>query len=84
MLHDTTEQIYRYNTGSINMLKEIKHCLYVDLSGKNFFGNRRSKVYNVRQHKNSPEITSRARKNKSLSKFAMTALVVFFDICSSI
>jgi hypothetical protein len=40
------------------MLKEIKHCLYVDLSDKNFFENRRSKVYNVRQHKNSPEIES--------------------------
>jgi len=67
------------------MLKEIKHCLYVDLSSdKNFFGNRRSKVYNIRQHKNSPEIASQARKNKSLSKFAMTALVVFFDIYSSV
>ena len=30
------------------MLKEIKHCLYVDLSDKNFFGNRRSKVYNYK------------------------------------
>jgi hypothetical protein len=65
------------------MLKEIKHCLYIDLSDKNFFGNRRSKVYSVRQHKNSPEIASQARK-KSLSKFAMTALVVFFNICSSV
>ena len=65
------------------MLKEIKHCLYVDLSDQNFFGNRRSKVYSVRQHKNSPEIPSQARK-KSLPKFAMTALVVFFDICSSV
>lgn len=65
------------------MLKEIKHCLYVDLSDKNFFRNRRSKVYSVRQHKNSPEIASQARKN-SLPKFAMTALVVFFDICSSV
>jgi len=66
------------------MLKEIKHCLYVDLSDKNFFGNRRSMVYNVRQYKNSPEIASQAHKNKSLSKFVMTALVVFFDICSSV
>ena len=43
MLHDTTEPIYRYNTGSINMLKEIKYCLDVDLTDKNFFGNRKSK-----------------------------------------
>ena len=59
------------------MLKEIKHCLYVDLSSdKNFFGNRRSKVYNIRQHKNSPEIASQARKNKSLSNYDCSSCVL--------